>query len=156
MHLMKDLTEFVGTDKNTYHFVKTIKQHIMVWKEKRDRRDEYICDKLNLSVVNKDILAEAGIWDSLSDGIKELIVQTHEETKAERKEKMAHARKKRKKKYDFSHLPEFLTCKCGKEVKANYYYLQKKADDKKVPLDDLVKGYVCQSCCPTKGRKKKK
>jgi len=47
-----------------------------------------------------------------------------------------------------------LKCKCGRETKANYYYLQKKADAKKIPLDDLVKSYQCQTCNPTKRKKK--
>lgn len=154
MHVMEDLVQFVGTDKNKYYYVNPVKNHMMVWKELRDGNGEFICDKLNLSVVNEQILTDAGLWETLPNKIKELIVKTHESTKAERIERMAHARTKRKKKFDFSNLPEFLTCKCGKEVKANYYYLQKKADEKKVPLDDLVKSYQCKACNPVRrGRK---
>ena len=157
MHVMEDLTQFVGTDKNTYYFIKPIKNNIMVWKSIRDRNNEFNCGKLDLSVVNEDILTEAGIWEDLPAKIKETIIGVRQETKAERKERMAHARKQRKRKYDFSAFPEFLKCKYGREVKANYYQLQKKADEKKIPLADLVNGYQCQKCNPSRrGRKKKK
>jgi hypothetical protein len=156
MHVMGDLVEFVGTDKNKYYYVKPVKGHMMVWKELRDGNGEFVCGKLDLNVVTEKILTDVKLWDGLPAKIKEQIEKAHSDTKAERVERMAHARKKRKKKFDFSKLPEFLTCKCGKEVKANYYYLQKKADEKKVPLDDLIKNYACQGCCKTRGRKKKK
>lgn len=154
MHIMEDLTEFVGTDKNKYYYVKPVKNHMMVWQELRDSRGEFKCGKLDLSVVNERILTEAGIWDDLPAKIKKEIIGVHEETKAERKERMAHARKQRKKKYEG--LPKELVCKCGKKVTANWSILNKKADKLGIPAVELAEKYLCQSCNPTKGRKKKK
>ena len=54
----------------------------------------------------------------------------------------------------YKDMPEELICKCGASVKANYTYLSKKAEAKKITLDDLIKSYQCQKCHPTKGRKK--
>ena len=51
-------------------------------------------------------------------------------------------------------LPKEMTCKCGKKIVANYYYLSAKAKTKGVTLDNLLKGFVCQECKPTKGRAK--
>ena len=156
MHVMENLVKFIGTDKNKYYYVKSVKNHMMVWKEARDVNGEFTCQALDLNVVNEKILTDVKLWDGLPAKIRDQIEKAHADTKAERVERMAHARTKRKKKFDFSSLPDMLTCKCGKAIKANYYYLQKKADEKKVPLDDLVKSYACQKCNPTKGRKKKK
>jgi len=155
MNPMEELVGFKGTDRNEYRFIKTIKGNIQVWKEINECK--YECGKLDLTVVNETILTEAGIWDKLSNKIQKAIIEAHGSKVVEVKDRMEHARKNRRKKYDFSKFPEFLECKCGRQVKGNYYQLQKKADAKQVPLDDLVKNYVCQSCSPTpRGRKKKK
>ena len=52
-------------------------------------------------------------------------------------------------------LPEFMECKCGNKVKANYYYLKSKADKLGVTIEKLIEDFRCQTCAPTKGRKKK-
>jgi len=54
----------------------------------------------------------------------------------------------------FKTLPTELVCKCGRKVKANYTYLSKKAEKLGVTMDSLVRGYSCQKCSPTIGRKK--
>jgi len=45
--------------------------------------------------------------------------------------------------------------KCGKEVTANWTYLNAKAKKMNVDVDELVKSFNCQICVPTKGRQKK-
>lgn len=56
---------------------------------------------------------------------------------------------------EYADLPEFLECKCGHKVKANYSQLARKADKMAVTLKRLVETYQCQTCNPTKGRPKK-
>ena len=153
MNPMNDLLRFKGTDRNEYRFIKTVKDDMAVWKEINENC--YVGLKLDFSVVNEEILTEAGIWDKLSDKIQKAVIEEHRTKVVEVHDRMEHARKNRRKKYDFSQFPEFLECKCGRQVKGNYYQLQKKADAKQVPLDDLVKNYVCQKCSPSpRGRKR--
>ena len=132
---------------------------IKVWKVRTNDMTEsgvasaYKLDLLK-TAVEVDVLKDIGVWGKLSKQVQDGIEGREKETEHEVHSRMAKARGKRKKKY--TDLPEMLTCKCGAQVKANYSYLQKKADAKKIPLMDLVKGYQCQKCNPTKGRKKKK
>ena len=53
----------------------------------------------------------------------------------------------------FKTLPTELVCKCGRKVKANYTYLTKRAEKLGVTMDSLVRGYSCQKCSPTIGRR---
>lgn len=94
-------------------------------------------------------MKESGVWEEIPAAAQKACEEIDNGQRAEVAEKMAHARSKRKKKY--TDMPEYLECACGKKVKA---YLQKKADAKCIPLMDLVKGYQCQGCNPTKGRRK--
>jgi len=148
MNPMDSLAKFKGTDRNEYRFVKTIKDDIQVWKEINECK--YECGKLDLSVVNEGILTDAGIWDKLSNKIQKAIILAHGEKIVEVKDRMEHARKNRRKKYDFSQLPSVLVCSCGVEVEPNYYQMQKKADKKQVPLGDLVKNFKCKTCNPVR------
>ena len=56
----------------------------------------------------------------------------------------------------FDGLPEFLECKCGKTVRANYSQLSKKAERQGATLRKVIDEYTCQTCNPTKGRPKKR
>ena len=98
----------------------------------------------------------AEIWAKLTQAERDHHTHTHTKQKAEVSEKMAEIRKKRKSRINKDAFPEFLQCSCGREVKCNPHYMQKKADKLKVPVDDLIKGYQCQKCNPTKGKGKKK
>jgi len=155
MNPFDDLKLFEDKNGTRYRFVRVFGDKIIVWRKGSRMTDEYRLGALNLSTVNEEILTAAGIWDELPETIKTSITNQQVKYVEQVHDKMAVARQKRKKKYDFSSFPEFLKCKCGREVKANYYMLQKKADEKKIPLEDLVNAYVCQTCCPTIGRKKK-
>lgn len=115
----------------------------------------YLVDLFKMN-VDADLIQLSPIWDKLDKVVQDQII-SHKEIKIETvKERMETARQSRKKVYNFDHLPKMLTCKCGAETKANYYALQRKADDLKVPIEDLFKNYVCQKCCCTKGRGKGK
>jgi len=56
---------------------------------------------------------------------------------------------------EFEGLPEFLECKCGYKTKLNPHYLKQKAEKAGVTMQELIDGYQCQTCNPTKGRRKK-
>lgn len=57
---------------------------------------------------------------------------------------------------EFANLPEEMVCKCGNRVHINATYLKAKAAKKKTTIEELVKNFVCQKCCNTKGRPKGK
>lgn len=52
-------------------------------------------------------------------------------------------------------IPKEMVCKCGKIVKVNIYALKAKAEKLGTSVDELIKGFVCQVCVPTKGKPKK-
>lgn len=154
--LFGDKIKFADKDENQLIFVRVedngVVCHLI---HKRSQGD------IESSIVRKpfdsipiDELKRIGAWDKLGSEKQAQLQIQKEQEKEVVAEKMAHARSKRRNK--FENLPEFLECKCGNKVKANYSYLQKKADEKKIPLQDLINGYQCQTCNPTKGRRKKK
>lgn len=52
-------------------------------------------------------------------------------------------------------VPTKLTCKCGKFVVYPLNIVQKRAEEKGVTVEEMIKSYQCQKCHPTKGRNKK-
>jgi hypothetical protein len=157
MKAVESLSKFETKKGQEYYFVKHIKGgYIQVWKV--TGHNEIVPARLDLlkKSISADVLKESDAWDALPSKIQEAIIENDKRGDIEIINKMAHARKKRKKKYDFSKFPEYLTCKCGREIKANYYALQKKADAQTVPITDLIDGYQCQKCNPTKRKRKKK
>jgi len=55
----------------------------------------------------------------------------------------------------YAHLPKIMKCECGNETTANFTQLKAKADKLGTTVEDLIKGYKCQSCEKTpRGRKK--
>lgn len=152
--LMNDHIAITNRDAIKLKFVQRSGRKLFCWLHERNGLwDECHARFLDVVDFTQEELELAGIWSDLKKDYREAVIHFGEQKQAEVSDKMAEIRKKKKKKYDFSKLPEFLKCKCGRETKANYYYLQKKADQKKIPLDDLVKGYQCQTCRPTKGNK---
>lgn len=120
---------------------------------KNNSANLYLVDLSKIN-VDADLIQLSPIWSKLDKTVQDQII-SHKEIKVETaRERMETARQSRKKIYNFDHLPKMLTCKCGAETKANYYYLQKRADNLKVPIEDLFKNYVCQACNPTKGKGK--
>ena len=54
----------------------------------------------------------------------------------------------------FKDYPDELVCKCGNKVKVGASNLNARAKLKGISVKDFVKGYVCQKCFSTRGRKK--
>jgi kynurenine formamidase len=57
----------------------------------------------------------------------------------------------------YANIPKEITCgKCSKKVKINIYQLKAKADKNNTTIDELIRNFKCQSCCPChRGRSKK-
>jgi len=55
----------------------------------------------------------------------------------------------------YAHLPKELVCKCGKKVKAQPSNIVKAAEKRGITPEKYIKQYQCQTCNPTKGRRKK-
>jgi hypothetical protein len=158
MNPMEDYVKFKNKAGETLWFVKIVNKQAMVWKEIKE--GHVVGGRLDPATVNEQILTDADIWDELPVSFQECVtkaqeadIKAQEEIVTAQKDKMAHARKQRKTR-DKS-LPKEMICKCGKKVVANWTILNKKADKLGIPAVDLAKNYVCQSCKPTKGRKKK-
>lgn len=86
------------------------------------------------------IAAEKGILYTLEDYLKTFECTTCRPVKRGRKANPAHA-----------NLPKELVCTCGHKVKTNATLLIQAAARKKITTEELIKGYVCQKCNPTKG-----
>jgi hypothetical protein len=157
MNLFEGYPQFKLNRDQTFYFMKdSVKGSLIkAWLVKDGNTATLHLVDLLKTLIEIDVLKGIGLWDLLDVATQGAITEVNTLKTTVVKDKMAEMRGKRKKKFDFSKLPEFLTCKCGREVKANYYSLQKKADKQMIPLDDLVKSYQCQTCNPTKGRKKK-
>ena len=54
----------------------------------------------------------------------------------------------------YAHLPKELVCACGNKVATSPSQIVQRAKQKKVTPEEIVKNYQCQTCNPTKGRKK--
>ena len=99
-----------------------------------------------------EILQQIDIWKDLSTEVKDQIEGKHIEKKEVLIQRLEVARKVRRKKYE--NIPTELTCSCGASIKIQASVLCKRVEERKILLADYVKGYKCQKCCPTKGRRK--
>lgn len=55
----------------------------------------------------------------------------------------------------YANLPKTMKCACGNETAVNFVQLKAKAEKFGTTIENLIKGYKCQSCSPTpRGRKK--
>lgn len=153
MNLLEELDAFSNVKGKEFHFVEFQKPNkILCWKhlKKEMGEDGIRLMALDVKSIKSDTLKELGVWDKLTNETQ-ISVDEHIEKIIEEMPKRG-----RKPRADFKGLPENMVCKCGREVKANYYYLSKKAEDKGTTLKELIESYQCQICNPTKGRKKKK
>jgi len=62
---------------------------------------------------------------------------------------------KRGRKANPKNAPQDLVCKCGKKITYPLNYIKKVAEKKGKTVEEIIKGYKCQVCSPTKGRNKK-
>lgn len=148
MNMFEGYEEFEDQEGTRYYFVRLIKERILAWKViKENMHDgEAVCLGVPITEVTKEELQRLELWEGLSKKIKITVEKEFEKQKEMAATRMAHARKGRRKKYNFDGLPEKLTCHCGNTVKANYYALQKKANEQCLPLDAIIKAYKCRAC----------
>jgi hypothetical protein len=108
--------------------------------------------------VDTDNLKFLGIWDGLSQELKDTLVRLDNGDVEVAQARMEHARKHRRNKYPG--VPDqVVCCNCGKEQKMAPSMIvaraEKIAKEKGIICtpEDYIKGFKCQKCCPTKGRK---
>jgi hypothetical protein len=66
-----------------------------------------------------------------------------------------HCTKGRKPNPEFANLPKELICACGKKASTNAYQLKAKAKKNNTTIDEIIKNYRCQTCCPILRGKRK-
>lgn len=59
-----------------------------------------------------------------------------------------------KRKKDPANASTEMVCKCGQEISYPLNVIKRNAKKKKLSVEDFIKGYKCQKCNPTIGRKK--
>lgn len=212
MDITGEYDPFVAKNGESYHLVRFIQPNwLLVWKGNNDfSASSSSCEGLRVQEVESDVLKELKVWGDLSEKIQKEVEDHTNETRQEKIDRMAHARKSRTKKY--ANVPENLTCckcdnvdnvypcltakkieklditvekyletyvckicnppvrgrkanpknaptdlvcKCGKKVTYPLNMLVKRAKDKNTTVEELINGYLCTSCNPVKrGRKK--
>lgn len=97
-------------------------------------------------------LKDINIWDDLSDSVKEIVTKADEDNRNAGRAKMAHARSKRRNKYEG--IPRSIKCsECDEPKDIAPAQIIKRADKAGRSIENWIKEFKCQSCCPTKGRK---
>jgi len=121
MNLIEDYEPFVDLEGTQYYFVRLVKPNkLLCWLPYSDRVvKEARCMGLRVEQINVQELKRINVWNKLPKKVQTDVEEAIERKKNEATERMAHARKGRKKKYDFSDLPDVLTCECGKTAKPN-------------------------------------
>lgn len=142
----------------TVYFVRLLstKRHMMVAKPRSSMGDIMVTHlRLPVTKLPIEILMEIGIWDSLSADVQSEMKFKDDMVTEAIKNKMAHARGQRKKKYEG--WPDEVECtKCGNKQTINKTVLARKMDkDLSMTLEKYIDGFQCQKCNPTKGRRKK-
>jgi hypothetical protein len=125
---------------------------------KEGENHEYFYN-MNVMDVDIDNLKFIGVWDKLSKELQERLVKGDEEGAINAKNRMEHARKHRRGKYQ--NVPkQVVCCNCGKEQKMAAGLIVKNAEkwaekNKLIPdTEAWIKQWKCQKCSPTpKGRK---
>jgi hypothetical protein len=142
----------------TVYFVRLLssKRHMMIAKPRASVGDIVVThQRLPVTKLPIEILMDIGIWDTLSSEVQsEMKFKDDMEAEAI-KNKMAHARGQRKKKYEG--WPDEVECTtCNHKQKINKTQLAKKMDkDAGLTIEKFIAEYRCQTCNPTKGRRKK-
>ena len=147
--IKSDLDCFKTTDGTSHYFVKLHNRSVFCWTENpNSTRGTYDYDSefMDVTKLNKEDLISLKIWDDIPKKIQKEVLDQVEIQKQLIAEKVERMQKGRKKRYNFDGLPQILTCSCGKTAKPNYYTLSKLADEKIIPLSDLIKNYRCRKC----------
>lgn len=147
--LFADKKQFTDINGRKLWFVRYHEKscRLVVWKE--EGQGCALCTNIHASEVSKDILEFLGIGYSGSS-------QDLADTQPRDVEQKDDGKKPRRNLKAID-LPEMLVCqKCGAEQKLNKPYVVAKADKLGISVEDVVSGFECQKCTPTKGRKSSK
>lgn len=158
MDIFGDRPYVTTRDGRSFHYINKQNDMLRCWRVCRNINGAE-CHIVLLNVVDfheKD-LKEIGVWESLGDVVQNTVLKLDSNEPIEKpieQDKLETKTTVKKKKNRFKNLPDVITCKCGRETKANYSYLSAKADKLEIPLQQLIDEYQCQKCNPTKGRRK--
>lgn len=110
--------------------------------------------KMHVRDFEPETLQYINVWENLNkeikvevENFKQLHAQREEARKAERIEKMEHARKHRRAKYP--DIPSEITCvTCGNTVKQSPSITAAITRRKNILVVDYIKNFECAECCP--------
>lgn len=152
---MEDRIKIKGKDGSEYFIYKFIEpRHFLCWDSLKnyEGQGELVLKKVDLTEFDPETLESNGIWKELGDNVKQAIIEEKNHIENHHKNKMDHARKYRQPKYP--NLPRELECvQCHNKIKIPPGTLAKRIEKLNVLADDYIKGFTCQTCKPTKGRR---
>ena len=150
----------------TYHFLGLYRytqgsevQYGLTVKRHNHAHSEGSLRNYDLFSIPKEMLERFEIWGFLSEDIQATITNRDLATEQAEKEllinRAAHARKFRQRRDDLVNVPDEMVCfKCKGVTKLPRSQIAKRAKIKFISVEEFLKNYQCQKCCPTKGRKK--
>lgn len=131
---------------------------IVAWKVPISKEGHYNMGIIKVQSVDIDTLKFLGVWEQLSKEVQDSILNRKDLDIREKQERMEHARKHRRNKYE--NVPKEIKCSiCGTMIKVApgllFKRIEKMCKEKNIAIniDDYIKVFKCQVCCPTKGRK---
>jgi len=149
---------FMSRSKKEFHFIGYEAPDILRVNRRMSMNGENHEYFYNMNVLSVDIdnLKFIGVWDKLSKELQERVINGDRDAA---KNRMEHARKHRRGKYQ--NVPkQVICCNCGKEQKMQSGLIVKNAEkwaekNKLIPdTEAWIKQWKCQKCFPTpKGRK---
>lgn len=153
--LMEDRIKIKGKDGSEYFIYKFIKpRHFLCWDSLKnyEGQGEIVLKKVDLTEFDPETLESNGIWKELGDNVKQAIIEVKNDIENHHRNRMDHARKCRQPKYP--NLPRELECvQCHNKIKIPPGVLAKRIEKLNVLSDDYIRGFTCQTCKPTKGRR---
>jgi len=113
------------------------------------------CMSIPVSEVSKKVLEEIGVWQKMSSESRTAFDQSEQQVKATVIDRMKQARKARKPRSEYAHIPREITCPCGKVdkiapgvfvKKANLLCINDEVEQQKIA--DFIASYRCAECVP--------
>jgi len=153
--LMEDRISIKGKDGSEYFIYKFVKpRHFLCWRSVKNYSGygELSLGKVDLTEFDPDILESNGVWKELGEDVKKAITDVKHDKESHFKSRMDSMRKCRKPKYPG--LPREVECvQCHAMIKIVPSVLAKRIEKLNVLTDDYLKGFHCQNCRSTKGKK---
>lgn len=150
---------FMSRSRKEFHFISLDGDKLRVnYRFRKEGETGETFYNLPITSVDADNLKFLGVWDGLSEDVKNKIIKFDEGGVEEENIRLENARKYRRNKY--VDIPDQVVCsKCGREQKMNPAIIvarsEKIAKDRNsvYTAEDYVRDFLCQKCFSTKGRK---